>query len=774
MMGMNTRLLCALFLLLNLGLSGCRVQKYPPELTQALPNKAPIGQEITLTGFQFSNEPMVSFGTNGTFFPGIVNSANDEVIKVTVPRMPTGNTQVRVTNSEGVTDPISFTVFQPLPIVNNVSPTNALPGQTIVITGDFLDQLQWVRFGPGSVNILEAVKTKLAIVTPQSATVTVPDVPRGAQTLGIETTGGIVSLPFLISGTPEIISFSPKRPRLAEEVTIQGKNMFNGVVRINGLVMPITKNTDTELRIGIPANATSGKLSVTLYNQLTATTADSVVLALAPTLDPNGFSLTEGIQGDRLVINGRNLRDITGVTVGNTPATFRALSDIQLEITLPARDQTGEVFITLTNLGGSITSTQPLLYYNAPSGLTFSPTRTLRGREIVVNGQSLYRIMGVTVNGRPAPITSRIESSEIKFTVPVDATTGPILLTNRAGSSTTSRNLTVVLPPTITDLTRKAIVGNRVIVSGLFLLDANVYLAGSQNPAPNDGRNTDGELWVRVPNDAQTGPVRVVNLAGETTTTVSFTALRAPVGIAFGPDLAKVGTDITITGQNLTGVTVVRFSNGRSTPARFRVSGQTLIATVPNDALDGPICLTNEAGTVCSSGSFNVLAPASNIVFTPTSNSIGGTITITGNNLANTREVKFNNGRSTAANFRVSGQTLIVTVPADVQAGAICITNDGGIGCSGADFTPLLPPGNLALSITSAAIGVEITITGTNLSTTKEVRFGNGKSSAAKFRGTGTTPQGLFVTVPTDVTNGPICITNDGGTTCTTLSFTVK
>lgn len=774
MMGMNTRFLCALVLLLNLGLSGCRVQRYPPELTQALPNKAPIGQEITLSGFQFSDEATVSFGTNGTFFPGIVNSADDEVIRVTVPRMPTGNTQVRVANSEGVTDPILFTILQPLPIVSTVSPTNALPEQTIVITGDFLDQLQWVRFGPGSVNIPEAVRNQSAIVTPQSATVTVPNVPRGPQTLGVETTGGIVSLPFLISGTPEITGFSPKRPRLAEEVAIQGKNLYDGVVRINGLVIPSTKNTDTELRIAIPANATSGKLSITLYDQLTATTADSVVLALAPTLDPNGFSITEGIQSDRLVINGRNLRDVTGATVGNTPATFRALSDTQLEVTLPARDQTGEVFITLTNLGGSITSTQPLLYYNAPSGLSFSPARTLRGREIVVNGQSVYRITGVAVNGRPAPITSRIESSEIKFTVPADATTGPIVLTNRAGNSTTSRNLIVVLPPIITDLTRKAIVGNRVVLSGLFLLDANVYFAGSQNPAPNDGRNTDGELWVRVPNDAQTGPVRVVNLAGETTTTVSFTALRAPAGIAFGPDLAKVGTDITITGQNLTDVTIVRFSNGRSTPARFRVSGQTLIATVPNDALDGQICLTNEAGTVCSSGSFNVLAPASNIVFTPTSNSIGGTITITGNNIANTREVKFNNGRSTAATFRVSGQTLIVTVPANVQAGAICLTNDGGIGCSAADFIPLLPPANLALSVTTAVIGAEITITGANLATTKEVRFGNGKSSATKFRGTGTTPQGLIVTVPTDATNGPVCITNDGGTTCTTIGFTVK
>lgn len=746
---------------------GCRVKNFPPELAQAVPGKAPIGQEILLVGYQFDNDPTVNFGKDGLFFPGKVTSSSEGTIKVVVPRMPTGVTQIRVTNPQGTSDPVSFTVIQPIPVVANIAPTNALPGQQVVITGDFLDQIQWVRFGPGGVNSFVAV-------TPQSVTVTVPDVPRGPQTLEVETAGGKVNRPYLIAGTPEITNFSPKRPRISEEVTVVGKNLYDGVVRVGTIVMPITKNTDSELRFSVQANAVSGRVSVTLYNQLTATTTDSLLLALPPAIDAGGFSITEGIAGDRLVLTGRNLRDVSAVTLGGTAATFRALSDTQLEVTVPARTQTGEVFLTLTNLGGTLTTTQSFLYYNAPSNLNFTPARTLRGREVVVTGTSLYRITGVTINGRPAQISGRVESSEVRFIVPPDGVTGPIFVINRAGSATTTRNATVVLPPVVSDLTRKAIVGNRVVISGNFLLDANVFFSGSQGAAPNDGRNTDAELWVRVPNDAQTGPVRVVNLAGETTTTVSFTALRAPLGIAFGPDLAKVGSEITITGQNLTDVTVVKFGNGKSSPAKFRVSGQNLIATVPNDATDGPICLTNEAGTVCSSGAFNVLAPASNVTFTPTSGSIGSSITISGNNIANTREVKFNNGRSSAATFRVSGQSLIVTVPADAQDGTICLTNEGGTGCSALDFNVIPPPANLALSATSGAVGAEITITGLNLATTKEVRFGNGKSSAAKFRSTGTTPVGLIVTVPADATNGPVCVTNDGGTTCTLGNFTVR
>ncbi|WP_169578051.1 IPT/TIG domain-containing protein [Rudanella lutea] len=748
-------------------LSGCRVQKYPPELTQALPSTSPIGQEITLTGYQFGDEPTVHFGREGTFVQAQVSDANDQVIKVTVPRMPIGATQIRVTNEQGVTDPVAFTVNQPMPVITSITPTNALPGERIVIQGDYLDQLRWVGFGVNGVNSVENG-------TPQSITVTVPaGVTRGPQQLEVETIGGRVSRPFLVAGVPQITSFAPRRPRLSEEVSVQGRNLLDGVVLLNGLRMPLTRNTDTELRFTVPANATSGRIAVTLYDQLTAVSADTLLLALVPTIDPGGFSITEGVRGDRLLITGRNLRDVSSVTLGGTPATFRALNDTQLEVILPERQQAGNVFLALTNLGGSITSTQPFLYYNAPADLTFSPTRAIRGREIVVNGQSLFRITGATVNGRPAPITSRIEGSEVKFAVPADATTGPIMLTNRAGTATSSRSLTVVLRPVISTFTQKAIVGSRVVLTGAHLLNAQVFFTGSQGAAPSDGRNTDSELWVRVSNDAQTGPIRVVNEAGETLTT-SFTALRAPAGIAFGPDRARPGTDITVTGSNLTDATEVRFGNGRSSAARFRVSGQSLIVTVPADATDGAICVTNDAGTVCSVGSFFVIAPITNFTFAPTSSSVGGSITITAASLQSVREVRFNNGRSSAAPFRMVGQTLVVTVPPDAQTGPICLINDGGTGCSTQNFTLIPPPANLALSVTAAAVGAEVIITGANLSTTREVRFTNGRSSAATFRVLPTTPASLSVTVPTDAANGPICITNSGGEGCTAVSFTVR
>ena len=101
------------------------------------------------------------------------------------------------------------------------------------------------------------------------------------------------------------------------------------------------------------------------------------------------------------------------------------------------------------------------------------------------------------------------------------------------------------------------------------------------------------------------GPLRVVNGTGETTT-ASFTPLRLATITDFTPKSAKVGVNIVFTGQNLATVTAVRFNGGTSTAAVFNVSGGILVATIPADAVTGQICLTNDAGTICTTSNLTV------------------------------------------------------------------------------------------------------------------------------------------------------------------------
>ncbi|MBC8152972.1 MAG: IPT/TIG domain-containing protein [Bacteroidetes bacterium] len=677
---------------------GCQVQKFPPELWRPTPSFGAIGRDITLEGSQFGDNPSVTFTSSPTpssatapfsltTATATVKTKTDALITVTVPRLPIGVAQVRVSNEQGITDPVAFTVLQPAPALTTITPENALPGAKVQLTGDYLDQLNNVKFG---INEFYPGTSSVTLVSAQTVEVTLPaTISRGPQAVSVETTGGIATGNFIVSGTPEITGISPKRVKAGTEILIQGKNLTDGSVRINGLMVDKTLSSfkDTEIRTVVPATATSGRITVTVFEKLVANSADSLIIVGAPVLAPTALTVLEGIKGDIITLTGTGLLDVSAVSFGDTPATFRVLSSTQLEVTVPDRSVAGAVPVTVTSVGGTSTSTQLFVVILAPAGLTFEPVRQARGRDITIRGRNLNRITAVTIGGRPAPITTRTEGTELRATVPADATGGTVAVSNRAGSVGAPGVLTVVLPPTVTDFTKQAVVSGRLVIKGTFLQNALVFFNGNNYPAVDNGKNEDAERWVVVTGDAQSGPIRIVNDAGEVTTTESFAVLRPSTISDFSPRAGKIGAEVTITGLNVADVTEIRFSGGKSAPATFRRSGNTLIATVPAGTVDGTICLTNPAGAVCTSAEFTVQVPPVVTGFLPLTAKVGTDLTITGQNLADATEVRFGGGKSGPATIiRRTAISLIVSVPATATDGTICVTNPAGSACTTASF----------------------------------------------------------------------------------------
>ncbi|GAB4041722.1 hypothetical protein GCM10028774_50790 [Spirosoma jeollabukense] len=482
--------------------------------------QASVGKEIVLTGYQFGSDPVVIFGIGASATTAPITSHDDKTINLKVPYVSPGITQIRVQTDQGTSDPLPFTVQQPSPEVTSITPTNGLPGTPVVISGDFLNQIKTIKFNDVDAVLKDSSAKKITVLVPQN-------LPRGPVFLTINTKGGLSSNDFIVAGTPQITSVSPLQTKPGAELVIKGVNLLDSDIRISGKYPnpSLTKVTDTEIRTIVPQDATSGLVTVKVFDKLMATSTDTVHIFQQPYI--THLQAQDGVAGEKLIVEGREFLPITSVLVGNVPASFRILSDVKLEVTLPALPASGSVFVSATSIGGTATSLESLFFFLPPSSLVFTPARQLRGLQVAISGKNLYRITDVRVNGTVANIFGRTEGTDLLIHVPANGITGPIVVTSRAGSATTVTPLVVVQKAVVTDfLPARAAPGTRVVIRGDFLLNAQILFAGSVTAAVDDGKNTDTERWVLVPADAQTGPIRVTNATNETTvTTTTFTII---------------------------------------------------------------------------------------------------------------------------------------------------------------------------------------------------------------------------------------------------------
>ncbi|MGF7216224.1 hypothetical protein GGR92_002389 [Spirosoma lacussanchae] len=692
----------------------CKEKKYPPQLTAVSPTAAPIGADITLSGTQFGDDPTVTMA--GQTVP--TKTRADNAITLTLPRLPVGATTIRVQNADGTSAPLPFTVLQPLPQLSSVEPANGLPATTVRIRGDFLDQLKAVRFG----------NTTAELVGTGSATeisVKVPSLSRGPVTISVETAGGTGQANFIVAATPEITGFTPKRAIVGQEITLSGKNLLDGVVSLNGQPIDRTKTSvqDNQIRFSLPPAASSGRLTVTVFDKLSATTPDSLIIIPPPLIDATGLSLTEGIRGDKLTLTGRNLLDVTSVSFGGTPATgLRVLSNSQIELTVPERSQSGETPLTVTSPGGTTEAPQKFLMLLAPAELTADPDRQGRGKDITVRGRNLHRITQASLNGKAATITGRTEGSELKLTIPTDATTGRLTLTNRAGSGTSGRNMTVVLKPVLTELTpTRAPVGGLVTIRGNYLLGARVFFATDQTPtAVALEKNEDDEISFRVPAYAKDGAIRVWNNeSGEYTDTPVFNVILSPgvtsVVSEYNNNEGFVGEKVMLSGQNFDEC-VVRFEGSSQnaenveTPTRAR-----LVVRIPPDARTGKIRVFNTRYSTESPTEFQIIGKPNITDINPNRARAGQSLIIKGTSLKRIDEVKIGGQAVAKSAFseNIEGTQLTITVPDAALRGRVYAHNKAGSDeHAGENFTIVRKPRIDDFSPRRQVVGGLVTIRG--------------------------------------------------------------
>jgi hypothetical protein len=243
-----------------------------------------------------------------------------------------------------------------------------------------------------------------------------------------------------------------------------------------------------------------------------------------------GFTPTSGPVGTVVTVRGSGFKGTNlGSVGGTTGAAVTVLSDTRAKLTVPAGAASGTIglFNPLHTAysAARYTVTPSISTGAAPWIATFSPGSGPVGTVVTVIGSGFT---GATVawvgDARNAPVQV-ISDSQVRVTIPADATTGAIGIFNPAGVSFTATAFTVAapvvttVPPWIKDFAPiSGPVGTVVTINGTGFTGATVaWVGNAQNAAVRVLSDT--QVQVTVPAGATTGAIGVFNPAG-----VSFTA----------------------------------------------------------------------------------------------------------------------------------------------------------------------------------------------------------------------------------------------------------
>src|SRR6266568_8190760 len=394
----------------------------------------------------------------------------------------------------------------------------------------------------------------------------------------------------------------------------------------------------------------------------------------------------------------------------------------------------------------------------APTITSFAPALGKPGTQVVIRGSGFLTATQVKFDTAVADF-SAASDSQMVATVPQDATTGPIRVTNPAGLGNSGSNFTVAPRITKLDPTRGA-TNTAMTIDGFNFTNTTSVLFNNRTSVFTITQPT--QIRATVPYGATNGPVTVVTTAGTAVSTNAFAVIGpAPVIDDFSPGAGAPGTTVAIYGVNFATGATVRF-NSVADPTAGVASPTRISAQVPATASTGKITVTTSGGTATSATNFVVTIAPVITNFFPKVGVPGTLVTIEGINFTGITGVGFN-GKLVAGIGTPAPNQLVVTVPPTAtNSGPITVTNSSGLfGVSAENFFITRAPIINGFIPTIGGPTTPVTIYGVNLSNGPTVlRIGGAN---APFVVTGQNGTIIVANVPNGATTGPISMTNAYG-----------
>lgn len=436
--------------------------------------------------------------------------------------------------------------------------------------------------------------------------------------------------------------------------------------------------------------------------------------------------------------------------------------------------------------------------YNAGYKLNvFGPSPAMRGGQLRFMGSNLDQTAQVIIPGsNPITAIDIVKSgvpSEIKVTIPQDATPGKVTLVSKTDQKQETVTDLVFTEPIVIDEFAPASVmpGEVITIKGDYLnLVGSVTFSEDVSVSSKEFKaQSRSEIQVVVPEAAMTGKI-AVNDADVTdlpegdisyntivsekalqvgTPTISKVKARNEVAL-LGTVTAKKGETITFTGTYFNLISSVTFGEGEEPVAveNFKVSedGKTLTVTLPAEAPAGAINLVCKSSVVVPAAKLETIKPTE-LKSAPAPAKNGSELTITGKDLDVVSSLQFPNVAE-ATSFKATETEIKVTIPVEAQEGNIILSMANGESVEVA-YT-LVKPAVTSYSAKTVSAGSAMSINGTNLDLVASVSF-NGSAESVEVESDGSV---INLTVPMDATSGAVTFNLKNGTTVTCADIAVE
>ncbi|NIR49891.1 DNRLRE domain-containing protein, partial [candidate division KSB1 bacterium] len=637
---------------------------------------------------------------NGEFSFAIENNSSDIVIYSSKEGSVVPELLVESIGSGGSTA---------IPIITSLTPASGVIGSEVTISGsNFIDVT--------SVTFNETFAATFSVDSESQIRAVVPgDATSGPISVTNSDGTGISPDTFTVIAPPAITSFTPTDGPINTQVTIIGEN-FTGVTEVsfNGnAATDYTIDSDTQIRATVPDGTTSGPIHVS--NEAGTATSITFFTITAPpstiTLHPIEDTFVQSTRSDKNYGDDDELRvressdtDYNAYVKFNVSGIGGAPNSAVLRLHVIDDGPEGGRLHTVSNnhLDSSIPWTEESLVWDNAPLLTGSPLVTLGAVGLgevveiditsVITGDGVYSFSFTNDTWDAAKYSSK------------EGVVAPELVIEPSGSASPI--------PAITDFAPKSGgVGTEVTITGRSFADVTEVLFNGA-PAGTFTIDSDTQIRASVPEGATTGNLTVQNSEGSDSSDETFEIISPPEITAFTPTSGPVGTKVTITGSNFTGVSSVSFDGELATDFTI-FSVLEIHAIVPESATTGKISVTNSAGTAISLTEYEVIAAPTLSSFTPTSGVVGTVVTLSGTNFTAITSVAFNG--TAASQFAVDSETSIrAEVPSGAGTGPITVKNGDGTGTSIEDFIVIEPPIIDAFTPESGSVGTVVTITGSH------------------------------------------------------------